>query len=293
MQAFNSPYKVIDTRKYNTWCKYKTRIDTYGCGCQHDCGYCYAKALLNFRGLWDAKSPRVSYITEISERIDMLPLNEVVRIGSMTDCFQPIERYKEITYQTIKMLNRRGIHYLIVTKGGLVSDNKYVEIYDKNLAHFQITITTTDNSRSVEYEKAKPTSERIKSIEKLHRLGFDVSVRLSPFIFQYVDFGMLNNIKCGKILIEFLKVNHWVKKTFDIDYSPYVLKYGGHQNLPLEKKVELVNNVTGFDEVSIGEYVKDHHEYFSNEVNYNPEDCCNLRLMENCFRPEPVQMELL
>ncbi len=31
-------------------CHYPTRLDTYGCGCAHDCKYCYAKSLLNFRG---------------------------------------------------------------------------------------------------------------------------------------------------------------------------------------------------------------------------------------------------
>ena len=46
---FNSPYKKLD-RKVNTWCKYTTRLDTYGCGCQHDCQYCYARGLLYWRG---------------------------------------------------------------------------------------------------------------------------------------------------------------------------------------------------------------------------------------------------
>ena len=32
-------------------CNYPTRLDLYGRGCDHDCSYCYAKSLLNFRGL--------------------------------------------------------------------------------------------------------------------------------------------------------------------------------------------------------------------------------------------------
>ena len=35
-------YSNIDNRKFNTWCLYTQRLDTYGCGCQHDCNYCYA-----------------------------------------------------------------------------------------------------------------------------------------------------------------------------------------------------------------------------------------------------------
>ena len=41
-------------------CRYSTRLDTYGCGCQHDCAYCYAKSLLNFRNLWDAEEPAIA-----------------------------------------------------------------------------------------------------------------------------------------------------------------------------------------------------------------------------------------
>ena len=119
---------------------------------------------------------------------------------------------------------------------------------------------------------------RVAAIEKLHALGYDVSVRLSPFIPQFVDVDKINAIKCDKILIEFLKVNTWVRKWFDIDYSEYSLKYGGYWHLPLERKIELVSLITGFQQVSVGEYVQEHYEYFRNNVNWNPMDCCNLRL---------------
>jgi DNA repair photolyase len=174
------------------------------------------------------------------------------------------------------MLNRFKIQHLVVTKGAIVANDEYLSIYDSNLAHFQISITNTDDS--LKTEKASLPSERIKAVERLYDLGFDVSVRLSPFIESQIDVNIVNSIKCNKILIEFLKVNHFIKKSFDIDYSEYSLKYGGHENLQLSKKIELVNKITGFEQISVGEYVVEHHEYFSSHVNYNPEDCCNLRL---------------
>jgi DNA repair photolyase len=277
---FNSPYKQLD-RKVNTWCLYTKRLDTYGCGCQHDCSYCYAKSLLNFRGLWNAKEPASATIKKIRQDINNLPGGSVVRMGGMTDCFQPLEREKQITYNTIKMLNTRKINYLIVTKSDLVADDRYLEIYDKDLAHFQVTVTSTSNNN---YEKATRPKDRIKAIEKLQRLGFDVSLRLSPFIPQYIDLKALNGVECNKVLIEFLKVNYNVKKWFNIDYSYYGLKFGGFEHLQLESKIELVNKITGFKELSVGEYVKDHYEYFRDNVNFNKEDCCNLNLK---YYPEP------
>lgn len=158
----------------------------------------------------------------------------------MTDCFQPLELYNRVTYKIIKYLNKRKIGYLIVTKSSIVSNEEYLKIYDKNLAHFQITITTTNDNKSIQYEKASVPSSRIKSIEKLYESGFDVQLRLSPFIYEYIDFDILNSVKCDKILIEFLRVNHWIKQWFDIDYSNYTVKHAGYEHLPLETKKEYI-----------------------------------------------------
>lgn len=277
-KEFKSFLKTNDQRKYNTWCRWSTRLDTYGVGCAHDCKYCYAKSLLNFRGLWDPTNPAVADIEKIRKKIAKMDPGTVVRLGGMTDCFQPCEEKYRITYNTIKALNERGIHYLIVTKSDMVATDEYLEIMDKNLAHIQITVTTTDDDLSFTYEKATAPSRRIQAIEKLQALGFDVAVRLSPFIPEYVDVDQINAIKCDKILIEFLKVNTWVKKWFDIDYSEYTLNHGGYYHLELGRKIELVNQITGFKEISVGEYVDSHYEYFRDNVNYNRSDCCNLRI---------------
>ena len=281
MAKFKSFFKTVDSRKYNTWCKWTNRLDTYGCGCAHDCKYCYAKSLLHFRGLWNPQSPSVADVAEIEKKLRKLPRGTVVRLGGMTDCFQPIELTERVTYETIKLLNKYGIEYLIVTKSHIVANDEYMQILDKDLAHIQITITTTEDEFCMTYGKASLPSLRIKAVEKLQENGFDVSMRLSPFIPQFVDVEKINAIKCDKILIEFLKVNGWVKKWFDIDYDEYTLKYGGYYHLPLERKIELVNQITGYKQVSVGEYVKEHYEYFRDNVNYNPEDCCNLRRVKD------------
>jgi DNA repair photolyase len=269
-------YSDISKRKHNTWCNYTLRLDTYGCGCQHNCTYCYAKSLLSFRGLWDSVNPRPSELWRIKKVLDKLPKSRVVKLGGMSDCFMPIEKIHRVTYNTIKMLNYYKIHYLIVTKNSLVASDEYIAIYDKNLAHFQISITSTDRQISQKHETASAPKERILAIEKLYKAGFDVSVRLSPFIPEFIDLSIINNISCNKILIEFLKVTHWVKKWFNIGYLPYTCKHGGYEHMELTEKIQWVDKITGFDQKSVGEYVSDHHKYFSTQVNYNKNDCCNL-----------------
>lgn len=277
-KEFKSFFKQVGGNEGDK-CNYNIRLDPYGCGCSHDCSYCYAKSLLDFRKLWNPTNPSVADIDKIKRKIAKLPKDiPAIRIGGMTDGFQPIEKQHRVTYETIKALNENNIPYLIVTKGVMVADDEYIDVLDNNLAHIQVTVTTTDDEISRTYEKASLPSERIKAIEKLQALGFDVQLRLSPFIPQFIDFDILNNVKCDKILIEFLRVNHWIKKWFDIDYSEYTVKQSGYNHLPLEKKLEYISKITGFKEMSVCEDEDTAYEFWKNNFNHNPNDCCNLRL---------------
>ena len=276
MREYKSFYKTVGGNE-GSKCKYPTRLDSYGCGCMHNCEYCYARSLLEFRGLWRPEDPAVADLKKVRRKLQKIPAGTVLRLGGMTDCFQPIEKYCRITHKIIQELNRRMIGYLIVTKSALVADDEYIKIYDPKLCHIQITITATDDEKALEFENASRISERIKAVEKLQRLGFDVSVRLSPFIPEYIDFDKLNAIRCDKILVEFLRSNGPIRKTFPIDYSEYTVKESGYRHLPLEKKKEYLSKITGFKEVTVCEDETEAYEYWKHNFNPDPEDCCNLR----------------
>lgn len=218
----------------------------------------------------------MAYITEVEKQIAKLDKSEIVKIGGMTDCFQPYETRERVTWATIKLLNTYKINYLIVTKSSTVIDPGYLAIYDPYLAHFQISITCTDNDKSAEYEKCSSVTDRIKAIEILHKMEFDVSIRLSPFIPEYTDKKLLSKIRCKKILVEFLKVNYWIKNNFTYDYSKHTLDYGGYKNIHLDDKIELVKIADEFEQHSVGEYVREHHDYFRTNYNWNHTDCCNV-----------------
>lgn len=68
MKDFGSKAKTVKGNE-GAKCLYPTRLDTYGCGCEHDCAYCYAKSLLDFRELWNPKSPSVGDISKIAREI--------------------------------------------------------------------------------------------------------------------------------------------------------------------------------------------------------------------------------
>ena len=276
-KEFKSFYKEVKGNE-GSKCKYPTRLDTYGCGCQHDCNYCYAKSLLDFRKLWNPQDPSVADIKKIERVIKKIPKGSIIRLGGMTDCFQPLEKKERVTYETIKLLNEYGIGYLIVTKSAIIAEDEYMNIMDKNLAHIQITTTCLDDDlyRKLNYEKASPPSQRIAAIKKLQDAGFDVAIRLSPLIPEYIDFDKLNSLGINKAIVDFLRVNTWIKKWFDIDYSKHTVKESGYQHLPLDYKKEILSKVK-IPNISVCEDVTEHYEYWRDNFNPNKDDCCNLR----------------
>ena len=276
MKEFKSFYKKVGGGEGNK-CHYPTRLDTYGCGCQHDCSYCYAKSLLSFRGLWDTKEPSVVNTQKVRNVIKKIDSGEILRLGGMTDCFQPCEATYRATYNTIQALNQKDIGYLIVTKSSMVADDLYMNLMRKDLAHIQITITTLDDQFYKEkgFEKASLPSQRIVAIKKLQDAGFDVAIRLSPLIEEFIDFDKLNSLGINKAIVEFLRVNSWIKKWFNIDYSKHTLKEGGYNHLPLEEKLRILEKIK-IPNISVCEDVQEHYDYWKEHFNPNKNDCCNL-----------------
>ena len=262
-------------------CNYPTRLDTYGCGCAHDCRYCYAKSLLSFRNLWHPDGPRVASTADISKALNKVKRGQVLRLGGMTDCFQPIERIYGATRQAIQMMNARGIEYLIVTKSALVADKAYTRVMDRDLAHIQISVTSTSDEPNVLGEKASKPSDRLRAAQVLQEAGFDVALRVSPYIPELVDMEALEAAGIRKGLVEFLRVNGFIAKWLEAEgyaTSHYTQKEGGYRHLPLWKKKALMEPFKEvFEELTVCEDVQAHYDYWKEHVNANPDDCCNLR----------------
>ena len=259
-------------------CHYPTRLDTYGCGCGHDCSYCYAKDMItNLSGAWDPLNPKYADIKRIETKLKKIPAGTVLRLGGLTDCFQPVELKRRITLETIKLMNKYGIGYLIVTKSHHVADPEYIKVMDPALAHIQITTTTFDATLAAKYEKASPPEKRVQAIELLQSLGYDTFFRLSPYVEGWIDFDRLNSVKCDKILIEFLRVSPTILKRFPVDEADFPVHEATYYHMSLEKKLEVLSKITGFKEVTVCDDNSEHYEYFRDHFNPDPNDCCNLR----------------
>lgn len=274
-------YKTVSGNE-GSLCRYTTRLDTYGCGCAHDCSYCYAKSLLDFRGLWSPEEPRVASLDKIARRIKRIPVGSIIRLGGMTDCLQPAEAQHKVTRATIAMMNRAGIGYLLVTKSHLIATNDYLKLLDPKLAHVQITVTNTDDTAALTYEKCSLSSKRLDAVKKLQDAGIDVQLRFSPYIEEFIDPKVIEGYGVKRIVLEFLRVNHWIENWLGdlVELTPCTMKNGGYRQLPLEAKVESLNRLrAALPECSftVCEDVPEHWAYWREHINPNPEDCCDLR----------------
>lgn len=175
-----------------------------------------------------------------------------------------------------------GIGYLIVTKSSLVAEPEYIAVMDRNLAHIQVTVTITDEGLCKRVEPGADAPEmRMRAVETLQEEGFDVAVRLSPFVPEFVDLDVINSIRCDKAVVEFLRVNSWIRKWLTnldagVDLSVYREHHAGYDHMPLYGKIRLLKGIH-FKEISVCEDVPGHQLYWETHVNANPDDCCNLR----------------
>jgi len=261
-------YNTVTTTKA-TKCYYNDRLDTYGRGCAYNCEYCYAKSQLEFRNrkddsfkMWDSNNPAIANIDRIKRKIKTLKPLSVVRMGGMTDCFQPKELKHRVSLETIKALNEQKIHHIIVTKSDIIGRPEYVEELSK-YSHIQVSLSHTSDYVLSKFEKAPKFQSRINTIETLYQNGLDVSLRLSPIIVNGFDFNTINKTDVDKCLIEFLRYQPKMEnglKEF-IDTNKYTIKANNYRHITLENKLKVLDMLK-FKEISVCDSVKEHYDYF-------------------------------
>ena len=230
--------------------------------------------------MWDENNVRVADIQKIEKVIRKMKTYSVIRLGGMTDCFQPLEAKQKVALETIKILNEYRIQYLIVTKSSMIAADEYIRTMDKDLAHIQVSVTCLDDMKYKKIESACPPSKRIKAIMDLQSEGYDAAIRLSPLMEEYMDFEKLNTLNINKCIIEFLRINAWIKKWLpEVNCEKYTLKQNNYYHLPLTEKIKLINRIRIANK-TVCEDVTEHYAYWKDNVNPNKLDCCNL---ENKF----------
>ncbi|MBV8247894.1 MAG: PA0069 family radical SAM protein, partial [Comamonas sp.] len=161
-------------------------------GCEHGCIYCYARPTHSYLGY----SPGLDFETRLIAKQN---LPEVLRaelsrpshvaapimLGSVTDCYQPVERELGLTRRVIEVLAQARHPFSIVTKGsGIERDlDLLAPLAQRHLVAVYVTLTTLqpELARRLEPRAAAP-HRRLRMIRTLSEAGIPVGVSLAPQI---------------------------------------------------------------------------------------------------------------
>jgi len=271
MNYYKSPLNLPKSGHELVTCYYPLRLDTYS-GCSHDCKYCYAKNLLEPRGYWvgNIRPANIEVIEDYFEgnrddEIGRCLENKLpVRLGGLTDCFQPLEAEFKITKDTLKILKEKEYPYFIVTKSSLPAENEYLDVLDKDLCQLQFTVPSLDEDLIKEMEPgASKVKDRIEAIETVSDNGFKVVGRISPIFpnFNLEDIKdlveRLEEAGVYHILVEFFrgdrKMVDRVNPIFDEDIYEYMKKDRYYYRVKMDIKEGIYEELRAYcDKLDVG-----------------------------------------
>jgi DNA repair photolyase len=161
-------------------------------GCEHGCVYCYARPTHEYLGF----SSGLDFETKIMVKEDAPELlrselsspkwkPQLVALSGNTDCYQPVEKTKQLTRRCLEVLLEFRNPVVIITKNYLVTRD--IEILAE-LAHYDcigvtISLTTLDHQLSSLLEpRASRPARRLAAIEMLAAAGVPVGYLQAPMI---------------------------------------------------------------------------------------------------------------
>ena len=161
-------------------------------GCEHGCIYCYARPSHEYLGF----SAGLDFETKIMVKADAPELlrkelsspkwkPQLVALSGNTDCYQPIEKQKQLTRRCLEVLLEFRNPAVIITKNHLVTRDVDIlaELAKIDCVGVTISLTTLDGKLASALEPRGSTpARRLAAIRKLAAAGVPVGYLQAPMI---------------------------------------------------------------------------------------------------------------
>ncbi|MBL1407297.1 PA0069 family radical SAM protein [Sphingobacterium faecale] len=161
-------------------------------GCEHGCIYCYAR---NSHQYWDLSAgldfERKIIVKENSPQLfeefitkknwDFSPIH----LSGNTDCYQPIERSKQLTRKILQIALKHRQPISIITKNSLLLRDMdiLVPLAQQKLVKVFVSITSLSEDTRQKLEPRTVTAAgRLKVVKTLSKEGIPVGVNVAPII---------------------------------------------------------------------------------------------------------------
>ncbi|MFP3948749.1 MAG: PA0069 family radical SAM protein [Longimicrobiales bacterium] len=176
-------------------------------GCEHGCGYCYARPNHEYLGL----SAGLDFETKIFVKEDAPELlrkelaspswkPKVLVMSGVTDPYQPAERRMEVTRGCLEVLAEARNPVSIITKSHLVTRDidHLAELAAHGAARVTLSVTTLRNEihRAMEPRASVP-KRRLGAIRELAEAGVPVGVNVAPVVPGLTDHEMADILEAA------------------------------------------------------------------------------------------------
>jgi DNA repair photolyase len=161
-------------------------------GCEHGCVYCYARPTHEYLGF----SAGLDFETKIMVKDDAPELlrkqlssgawkPQLVALSGNTDCYQPVEKQKQLTRRCLEVLLEFRNPVVIITKSHLVTRDVDIlsELARYDCVGVTLSLTTLDHKLSSLLEpRASRPARRLAAIKILADAGVAVGYLQAPMI---------------------------------------------------------------------------------------------------------------
>lgn len=161
-------------------------------GCEHGCIYCYARPTHSYLDL----SPGLDFETRLVAKRNIAQVLEAelahpryqpgrLALGTVTDCYQPLERQLRLSRAVMDVLARAHHPFALITKSSAVEADLdlLAPLAAQRQVAVYITLTTLDPvlARILEPRAAAP-HRRLRTLRTLAEAGIPVGVSVAPQI---------------------------------------------------------------------------------------------------------------
>jgi DNA repair photolyase len=153
-------------------------------GCEHGCGYCYARFMQRFHPHAEEWGQfvdvKINAVEVLTRQLRRLPPGQVFTC-SACDGWQPIEEQYRLTRECCRLLLDAGFRLNILTKSRLVLRD--LDIFRGRHVRVGVTITTTDERWARIWEPgASLVSGRVEVLRQAKAAGLETAVMFGPLL---------------------------------------------------------------------------------------------------------------
>jgi len=165
------------------WFGLKYNMNLYR-GCQHQCIYCDSRSeCYQIENIADIHV-KVNAIDLLEDALPRKRVRGTIGLGSMNDCYMPIERKYNLTGRALQVIARNKFPVHIVTKSDLVlKDLETLRQVNQVYAAISFTITTSDDDLAARLEPGAPLpSKRYAAMRALAENGILTGITMMPIL---------------------------------------------------------------------------------------------------------------